>query len=447
MKFGKKVGYAVGDMGISISYFVVGFFFLYYLTDIVGMDPSLAGLAFFIGKLWDGVNDPLMGILSDRTRSRLGRKRVFILFGALPFAVSFVLLWMIPLHAAAWIQFTLAILAMTFYATAYTVVVVPYMALVPIMTGDYDERTQITGIRAALSTIGTIAGGSAALLLSSFTDELVGLRTITIAFGAFSLVALLVAGLSVRGVESGGRSSSTVMTHGWTRYLAVLKDRDVLVLMAVKLLGAVATGSLSAALPYFAQHVLGDRGTSTYGLAAYVAVSAACIPVWNRLSRRGDKRRLLLIGNLVTAAVLLAMGFLLRTGMSVAFYAGCVVLGMAMSSYLLIPYSLVPDLVDVYECRTGERHESVFFGLWITVHQLGISLSGLLIGVALSAFGYDGTRDVQAPAALQAVRIGFGALPGLFFLLTALVLQTYRISRGVYERARLELEARSGPRP
>jgi GPH family glycoside/pentoside/hexuronide:cation symporter len=214
MKTRKKVGYAVGDMGISISYFAVGFFFLYYLTDIVGMDPYLAGLAFFIGKLWDGVNDPLMGILSDRTRSRLGRKRVFILFGAVPFAVSFVLLWMIPLHASAWIQFVLAILAMMLYATAYTVVVVPYMALVPIMTNDYDERTQITGIRAALSTVGTILGGSAALLLSSFSDELTGLRTITIAFGAFSLVALLVAGLSVSGVESRGRSNSTVMAYG-----------------------------------------------------------------------------------------------------------------------------------------------------------------------------------------------------------------------------------------
>jgi GPH family glycoside/pentoside/hexuronide:cation symporter len=217
--------------------------------------------------------------------------------------------------------------------------------------------------------------------------------------------------------------------------------------MVVKLLGAVATGSLSAALPYFAQHVLGDRGTSTYGLAVYVAVSAACIPVWNRLSRRSDKRRLLLVGNLMTAAVLLAMGVFIRAGMSLAFYAGCVLLGMAMSSYLLIPYSLVPDLVEVYESRTGERHESVFFGLWITVHQLGISISGLLIGVALSTFGYDGTLAVQTPAALRAVRFGFGVLPGLFFLLTALVLQRYRISRGVYERARAALEARQGPRP
>ncbi len=123
MKTGRKIGYAVGDMGISISYFAVGFFFLYYLTDIVGMDPYLAGLAFFIGKLWDGINDPLMGILSDRTRSRLGRKRVFILFGAAPFAASFILLWMIPLHAARGVQFVLAVVAMMLFAKLITSVI------------------------------------------------------------------------------------------------------------------------------------------------------------------------------------------------------------------------------------------------------------------------------------------------------------------------------------
>ncbi len=441
MKTGRKIGYAVGDIGISISYFTVGFFFLYYLTDIVGMDPYLAGLACFVGKLWDGVNDPLMGILCDRTRSRFGRKRVFVLFGAVPFALSFILLWMIPSGAAAWAQFILAVLAMTLYATAYTVVVVPYMALVPVLTEDYDERTQITGLRASLSTFGTILGGSAALLLSSFADELAGLRIITILFGVLSLGCLLVAARSVRGLEQESPSSSVRMDYTWIRYLEILKDRNVLVLMTVKVLGAVATGSLSAALPYFAEHVLGDPGKGTYGLAIYVAVSAVAIPVWNRLSRIFDKRRLLLAGNGLTAVVLLWMGFFLRSDMAGEFYVGCVFLGLAMSSFLLIPYSLVPDLVEVYESRTGLRHESVFFGLWITVHQLGISISGLLLGLALGAFGYDGSAAVQSPETLRAVRIGFGILPGLFFLVTAVVLQGYGISREVYQQARLSLAA------
>ena len=139
----KKIGYAVGDMGISISYFAVGFFFMYYLTDIVGMAPFIAGLAFFIGKLWDGINDPLMGILSDRTRSRFGRKHVFVLLGALPLALSFILLWVIPLNVNEWLQFAWATVSLTIYATTYTVVVVPYMALVPVLSNDLTREPRL----------------------------------------------------------------------------------------------------------------------------------------------------------------------------------------------------------------------------------------------------------------------------------------------------------------
>ncbi len=217
----------MGDMGISISYFAVGFFFLYYLTDIVGMDPYLAGLAFFIGKLWDGVNDPLMGILSDRTRSRFGRKRVYILFGAPFFALSFIFLWMIPLQAPTWLQFILATLSMTIYATAYTLVVVPYMALVPVMTSDYDERTQITGIRAVLSTLASILGGSAALILSSFSDELIGLRTISISFGVFTFISLVIAAQNVKGIEEQEAYHQVIMEYNLSHYLYILKNKEV----------------------------------------------------------------------------------------------------------------------------------------------------------------------------------------------------------------------------
>jgi len=439
MKMRNKVGYGMGDMGISISYFTVGFFFLYYLTDIVGMNPYRAGLAFFIGKLWDGINDPLMGVLSDRTRSRFGRKRVFVLFGAIPLGVSFILLWLIPVTSSEWLQFILAILTMTLYATAYTVVVVPYMALVPVITRDYDERTQITGIRASLSTLGTILGGGAALLLSSFTDELVGLRVITIAFGIFTSLSLLIAAQSVRDFEERESSSEAIMEYGWSRYFSILKDRNLQVLLSLKFLGAIATGTLSASLPYYAEHVLGDQGKSTIGLAIYVSVSALFIPLWNRLSQHNDKRRLLFAGTIATALVLFFIGFFVNADAIPLFYVGCVFLGIAMSSYLLIPYSLVPDLVDVYEYQTGERHESIFFGLWITVHQLGISFAGLILGFSLGIFGYAGNAAVQTASALLAVKIAFGILPGIFFILAAWVLQQYGITREVYQEARKAL--------
>jgi len=439
MQLHKKLGYATGDLGISISYFAVGFFFMYYLTDIVGMNPMLAGVAFFIGKLWDGINDPLMGIISDRTKSRWGRKRVYILLGSVPFGLSFMLLWMIPASVNETAQFIMAVLSLILFSTAYTMVVVPYMAMVPVMTKNYDERTQITGLRAFFSTLGTILGGGAAMLVSSFTDEVLGLRTITAGFACFAVICLLVASYSIKGVEE-ETASAAPTEYGYGHYLALIREKNVLILLALKFLGAIATGCLIASLPYFTEHILGDKGISTIGMALYITASAAAIPVWNKLSQKYDKRRLLLFSNIMVALVLCSIGLLVGANTVTPFLIGCVFLGLAMSAYLFIPYSLVPDLVDFYHYKTGERHESVFFGLWITVHQLGVAVAGLILGAVLNLSGYAGTAAVQNGSALLAIKLAFFAIPSLFLIAAVLVLQKYEITRKVYLEARAALE-------
>jgi GPH family glycoside/pentoside/hexuronide:cation symporter len=435
MKMRQKAGYAAGDFGISVAYFIVGFFFMYYLTDIVRLPPFLAGLTVFLGKLWEGVCNPLVGVLNDRITSRYGKKRAFILFGAVPFALSFILLWLIPPAAGEALKFTLAVLFSLLYATAYSIISVPYMALVPAMTRDYDERTQIMSLRAVLSTVGIVLGGAAALMVSSFTDEPMGLKAMAVFFGTITAVTLLIAARNVKGVEASDGRGSRIIQASLSRYLSLLRERYVFVLLLFKFLGAVATGSLMAAIPYFAKHILADTGNSTYGVAIYTVTSAALIPVWYKLTRRYDKRRLLLIANCLGAAVLLATSLLVNSGDTAIFFLGCGLLGIIMSSYLLIPYSLVPDLVDYYGHKTGIRHESVYFGLWMTTHQLGIAVSGFILGSFLGAFGYDGNAETQTEPALWAVRLAFGLIPGLFLVICALVLQKYGITRKVYQEA------------
>lgn len=125
------------------------------------------------------------------------------------------------------------------------------------------------------------------------------------------------------------------------------------------------------------------------------------------------------------------------------FFIGCTLLGLAMSAYQFIPYSLVPDLVDYYEYKTGERHESVFFGLWIAVHQLGIAVAGLVLGVVLSLSGYIGTAAVQSGSALLGVKLIFSAIPGFFLIAAALVLQKFEVTRKVYLEVRAALDQKS----
>jgi GPH family glycoside/pentoside/hexuronide:cation symporter len=150
--------------------------------------------------------------------------------------------------------------------------------------------------------------------------------------------------------------------------------------------------------------------------------------------------KLLFGATVVAALILFGIGLLIQAEQAVLFYLGCALLGVVMSAYLLIPYSLVPDLVDYYEHKTGERHESVFFGLWITVHQLGISVAGLVLGLFLQLYGYNGNQAVQSASALMAVRLALGLLPGVFIVLASLSVQPYAITRQVYQQLQAELD-------
>jgi GPH family glycoside/pentoside/hexuronide:cation symporter len=439
----RKVAYGLGDMGLSISYFTVGFFFIYYLTDIVGLEPYLAGLAYFIGQAWDSVNDPLIGVITDRTVSRFGRKRVYLLFGAVPFAASFLALWLIPLDASQAVKFACATLAILAYTTLYSVVLVPYQALVPDMTDDYDQRTQIIGIRAILSTLGTLFGGAAALVVSSFETELTGLRVMAVAFAVLLLLTVLAAAHSARGVEPAATDRPARRPPVLAFYRRLVRDRNVSALLLFKFLGAIATGMLIASLPYFASNILGDEGRSTLGLALYISVAALCIPLWERLSRRVDKRRLLLVAMVLMALILVMIGSAVSGTAVEAFYVGCALLGTVMAAYMLIAFSFAPDLVDYDHLRSGSRQEAMVFGLWLTVHQLGVAVAGLLLGLVLQLSGYVGGAAEQSDSALLAVRVLLGVLPGVFMVLAVIALQRYGITRQVYVEIRRSLADRA----
>jgi Na+/melibiose symporter-like transporter len=160
------------------------------------------------------------------------------------------------------------------------------------------------------------------------------------------------------------------------------------------------------------------------------------------LTHRFDKRALILVSNVAAAAILVGVGVLATADSLAVFVGGSALLGAAMSAYVLIPPSLVPDLVDWYECETGERHESVFFGLWMTIHQLGLGVAGFVLGVFLDRFGYVGGADIQSAEAVRGVRLAFASIPGLFLVAAALLLLRYRITRGRFEEAVAELERR-----
>jgi Na+/melibiose symporter-like transporter len=295
------------------------------------------------------------------------------------------------------------------------------------MTPDYDERTRLVGFKAVLSAVGAVLGGGLALAVGGQSDVRVTLRVMAVVFGVLIAGTTLLAARAVAPYSA--RDTARITTVPVRRYFRALTERSVGTLMGYKVLSAVATGVLTASLPYFAESVVGSASTATYALAAYTIVGASLVPVWQRASRRIDKRRLMLASSCTASALLMLVGFLAAAGSSGTFVVGAALLGAAMSAYLVIPPSLVPDLVDWYEHARGERHESVFFGLWMTMHQIGIGLAGFTLGACLAVFNYDGDAAVQAQEAVLGVRFAFAVVPSVFLVASAILLQRYAATR------------------
>jgi len=147
----------------------------------------------------------------------------------------------------------------------------------------------------------------------------------------------------------------------------------------------------------------------------------------------------MLFANLTAAAILMVIAFSISSDSKIGFFIGCGFLGSVMAAFLFVPYSLVPDLVEYYEYVKKEHHESVFFGLWMAFHQLGLAISGIILGFFLGFFGYSGRLEVLPDSALHGIRLAFGLIPAVFLILAAIVLQMYGIDRKFYTLIREKL--------
>lgn len=200
----EKIGYGFGDLSANIILAAISFYLLYFMISVAGLDPKLAGLVFIVGKFWDAISDYLMGVISDKTKSKLGKRRVFMLFGSIPYGLIFILLWITPFSdtTSQVIKFIYFTSAYMLFNTAWTVVYVPYNALTANMTRDYDERTSLNGIRIIFANIGLLLGAAIFALLaegegSVFAQMFNSVKTgYTVAAAVFGVLAMLIMILS-----------------------------------------------------------------------------------------------------------------------------------------------------------------------------------------------------------------------------------------------------------
>ncbi len=432
LRLGTKLGFGAADLGGNLFFTAMGFWTLNYLTDTVGLAAAAAGAAVMIGKLWDAVTDPMMGFISDRTRTRWGRRRPYLLFAAVPLALTMWYFFSAPsIQSPAWMA-VWAAFALCLLNTAYTVVNIPYSSLTPELTKDYHERSSLNGYRFGFAVIGTILGAGAVLPLVDLfkPDKAAGFSFMGGVLGALMAISTLVTFLAVKEPD---HSHEPVPTEKFfPTFLAVFKNKPYVIVLITYALHLTALNFMQGILVYYFKYIYGNEGLTTMAMILLLVTAMAFIPVSVLVSKKIGKKRTYQISFAVLAVSCLAIwafGHVLGSG----FFLGVMVFaGIGVGFGYVAPWAMVPDAIEVDAIRTGNRKEGAFYGMWTFTSKVGTSLAIALTGVILGAAGYAANLGTQSPATLSAIRLIIGPIPAVVFIAAILLIERYPIDEKTY---------------
>ncbi|HQE92954.1 MAG TPA: glycoside-pentoside-hexuronide (GPH):cation symporter [Anaerolineae bacterium] len=436
-----KLFYGVGDTGFSLTSTLLGAYFAIFLTDVVGIAPGIAAAAIFIGRSWDYINDPLIGHISDRTRTRWGRRRPFLLFGAIPYALVFMLLWWRP-------PWTNNVALAVYYAAAYVVfdtaatfVYMPYFALTPELTSDYDERTALTSYRMFFSILGSLISFTLPLVIvGSFTPQNTPrVLTMGIIFGVTAALAVLITFL-------GTRERAVFMTQaqpGLKQSLRAAKNnRAFRFSLGIFLCTWVVVSIVQASLLYFIKYVIQREAQSDLIMGLIFVTAIVALPFWEWASRHKSKQWAYIVGIAFWAVMQLVLITVNANTALPLIYLLCVMAGIGVSAAHVLPWSLIPDAVEWGEWETGERHEGMFYSLITLSEKVASSIAVPLALLLLDVTGYIPNAVQQPASALWGIRLIMGPIPAALLGLGIVLAFKYPLTRARYAQLVQDLEQR-----
>jgi len=452
LSFGAKAAYAIGDLGNSVGPgTVIPFWYTIFLTDIARLDLRLVSLFWLVVTVWDAVNDPLFGLLSDHTRTRWGRRRPYLLFGALPFGVTFVLLWLIPPVRSQALLFAYYTVVYIIYEAAFTAVSCPYVALTPELTQDHDERTSLVSYRMAVS-IG--AGLAAPLLFGLVVFPMFPARdprayqTIGLICGASFVPPLLVTFLGTRERREFQEQSAPPLREAMRFVLRNVAFRYTLSIRILSWMPVVVAESVFA---YFLIYWIGMSEEETSLVQGVIlAVALLLLPLVLWLGRRLEKKTAWIVAAITWTAVMLSI-LLVPQGAKVPAYVIGALAGFGVSAAHVLPTAMSPDVLEVDELMSGRRQEGAYAGVAVFVDKLARAVVLAVVPAVLRASGYvqptpQHPTPSQPAGALNAMRLLISILPALLLVASIVVARLYPLTRQRYAEICRELDRRRAAR-
>lgn len=440
---GRMAAYGTGDFTVNVV--LVGLnvvYVTYFLTQVAGLRPELAGLVQLVGRGVDACTDPAMGRISDLTRWRWGRRRPFFLLGALPFGLCFALLWLTPYDSQA-AMFAYYTGLYVLLSVSMTVVAVPYLALMPELARGYDSRTTLNMYR----NVGSLLGFGAAAVgirpaAGCFGGGPAGFALAGACFGVLIAAPwFLVYAASWELPDFQSRRTAMSLREGLALLAAHSSFRRI---TGLYLCSRISMDIIGAMLILYLTFVIGRSEDFEIVMGLFLVAVLVSLPFWWRVSSHFDKSTLFCVGAIWW---LLSFGILLvaEPGWPRWLLIATVPVGaIGFAVVDLMVWSMLGDVVDEDDLVSGERREGIYFGAFMFLRKLGGSLAVAIAVGVIGIVGFAEKQPRQSEAVVTAIRMVTALGPALFLGLSVWIARGYSLSRARHAEIRARLAARDG---
>lgn len=443
----EKFFYSIGDMGNNVAYGAVGFYFVFFLTDVAGISPVWAGYIFMISRMWNAVCDFIMGIVSDNTKTRFGRRRPFLLFGAIPLGIAFAILWVVPFsgNIQLVIYYTFAGIL---FNTLYSLVSIPYNALLPELSQDYDERTSISGYKMALSFVGTLLSAVGATLIVDTIYPGKSMYAVSYpimgkVLGLILIVSILLA--FARTKERVKSKDVEIQGNVFKNLKSLAKLREFKLVLGVFIFNMIAFDVIMALYIYFMRYALKISDDLSFIFMAVPLVAAIIVtPMWVSISNKLGKKRTYIISAIYFVIPLIAC-MLMPAGNIPITIVITVLIGVGISASQVLVFSILPDVVEVDELKNGVRREGLIYGATMFIYKIGSALFVAIVTAAMGWFGYvESTGSLmveQTTNAIFGIRFLIGCVPALCLIISVIFINKLSLGKESFDNVKKSISS------
>lgn len=453
----QKVAYGMGDIYGGGTATILSFFYLFFLTDVVRINPAWAGTVILISKVYDAITDPFEGVISDRTRTRFGRRRPYFLAGIPLIVLSFFALFYPIDFDQELHRFVFVICTYLFYSTIVSIVMLNYNALQSELSLDYNERTSLSSARIAFSTIASIICALVPLEIVKYFenttgDVRMGWIVMGLVFGVFFALPFIAVLFSARERKEFQKPPEKLNLRD--TLIEPFKVRTFLLALLMYVTAMIALDSVGSVVVYFMKYYLLRGDEANYVIGTLMVFQVISLPIFAALIRRSNKRTGFIIGETIFMVVML-FSFLVTPSMpAITIYIFAALVGLGTGGIFVTIYAIFPDLPDVDELRTGERREGIFGALIQLMRKLSGAVGIFIVSNTLALTGYvqpveqvvDGVRKIiEQPQTEQftfALRLVFALTPIVFILISLIFAIRYPLGASIHQRLNNVLSVR-----